>query len=148
MTGPSHPLPASVQAALARGDKLLAIQLLRASAGLDLKSAKDAVERGGLDTLIPPDVAEPALVSWPPQVQAALQRGQKVAAIRVLREATGLGLKEAKAAVEAQLGERGTRDHSLGPGELPRARWGGWRMLLVGLLAGLLALLAYLGRGR
>jgi ribosomal protein L7/L12 len=144
MTGPSHPLPASVQAALARGDKLLAIKLLRASAGLDLKAAKDAVERGGLDSMIPPDVAEPAQVSWPPQVQAALQRGQQVEAIRLLREATGLGLKEAKAAVEAQSDVPGTRERLLGPGALPRARWGGWLVLL----AGLLALLAYLGWSR
>lgn len=37
----------------------------------------------------------------PPQVQAALARGQKIEAIKLLREARGMGLKEAKEAVEA-----------------------------------------------
>ncbi len=37
----------------------------------------------------------------PPEVQAALARGQKIEAIKLLREARGMGLKEAKEAVEA-----------------------------------------------
>lgn len=37
----------------------------------------------------------------PPEVSAAAQRGDKIEAIRLLREATGLGLREAKEAVEA-----------------------------------------------
>ena len=37
----------------------------------------------------------------PPNVLAALQRGRKIEAIRLLREANGMGLKEAKEAVEA-----------------------------------------------
>lgn len=37
----------------------------------------------------------------PPEVQTALARGQKIEAIKLLREARGMGLKEAKEAVEA-----------------------------------------------
>lgn len=36
----------------------------------------------------------------PPDVQAALQRGSIIEAIRLLRDATGLGLKESKEAVD------------------------------------------------
>jgi hypothetical protein len=137
MTLPQHPLPSSVQSALQRGDKLLAIKLLRASSGLDLKAAKEAVERGGLDTLIPPDVAGPDMVDLPPAVRQALQHGQKVEAIRLLREATGMGLRDAKQAVET-LAPDGAPGQSLGPGELPRRPWVGW-LVLVALAAAALA---------
>tara|TARA_R110000868_G_scaffold49843_1_gene160142 strand:- start:441 stop:701 length:261 start_codon:yes stop_codon:yes gene_type:complete len=36
----------------------------------------------------------------PPQVVAALQRGQKIEAVKLLRELRGIGLKEAKDAVD------------------------------------------------
>jgi ribosomal protein L7/L12 len=144
MTRPPHPLPTSVQKALHSGDKLMAIQLLRASAGLDLKAAKDAVERGGLDTLIPPDVVEPALLSLPPAVREAMRRGQKVDAIRLLREATGMGLKEARQAVEGLASEVSAAEHGLGPGEQPRARWA-WAVAWAALL---LAGLGYAWWGR
>jgi ribosomal protein L7/L12 len=36
----------------------------------------------------------------PPQVVAALERGQKIEAIKLLRELKGIGLKEAKEAVD------------------------------------------------
>ena len=36
----------------------------------------------------------------PPEVKAAMDRGNKIEAIKLLRAATGLGLKEAKDAVE------------------------------------------------
>ncbi|MFP6848119.1 MAG: ribosomal protein L7/L12 [Pseudomonas sp.] len=38
--------------------------------------------------------------SLPPEVVAALQRGRKIEAIKLLRELKGLGLKEAKDAVD------------------------------------------------
>jgi Ribosomal protein L7/L12 C-terminal domain len=40
-------------------------------------------------------------VAVPPGVQDALQRGNKIEAIKLYREATGLGLAEAKEEVEA-----------------------------------------------
>ena len=42
----------------------------------------------------------------PPEVVAALQRGQKIEAIKLMRELRGLGLKEAKDAVEGRKSER------------------------------------------
>lgn len=39
----------------------------------------------------------------PPQVQQALQRGNQIEAIKLLRAATGLGLKEAKQLIDAHV---------------------------------------------
>jgi len=41
----------------------------------------------------------------PPQVQQALQRGNQIEAIKLLRAATGLGLKEAKQLIDAHVAE-------------------------------------------
>lgn len=81
----------------------------------------------------------------PPDVLAALQRGNKIEAIKLMRQATGLGLKEAKDAVEAspehaQLGQSGQRS----PGEVARSGSIGW-VLLALVIAGLVA---YLMSGR
>lgn len=92
-------LPAKVLASLQRGNTLEAIKLLRESGGLGLKEAKDVIDRhlrgnvvshanAAAGTALPADVAE------------AMRQGKKIEAIRLLREQTGLGLKEAKEAVE------------------------------------------------
>ncbi len=46
---------------------------------------------------MPTEMHEPL----PANVIAAVQRGEKIEAIKILRERTGMGLKEAKDAVEA-----------------------------------------------
>ena len=99
MSIPVSELPANVVDALRRGNVIEAIKLLRASTGLDLKQAKDAIDqhsRGG-----PVGMVAPYSGQLPSSVVAALQKGNKIEAIRLLREQTGLGLKEAKDAVEA-----------------------------------------------
>ncbi len=48
-------------------------------------------------------VPEPAL----PEVVAQLERGQKIAAVKAYREATGEGLREAKEAVDRLAAQRG-----------------------------------------
>lgn len=47
----------------------------------------------------------PAAHDWQAQVKRLMATGQKLEAIKVYREATGVGLAEAKAAVEAELSE-------------------------------------------
>ncbi|MBT9503232.1 MAG: ribosomal protein L7/L12 [Burkholderiaceae bacterium] len=79
----------------------------------------------------------------PPEVLAALQRGNKIEAIKLMRQLTGLGLKEAKDAVEAspehaQLGQGS-------PGEVGRSGSIGW-VLLALVVAALIAF--YLMRGQ
>lgn len=115
-------LPPEAIAALERGNLIEAIKIVRERTGMDLKSSKEAVERyansGAVATGAPADWQEgdwgrgdaggetggmqgngPAAV--PAAALAALARGQKVEAVRLTREATGLGLAEAKQLVEA-----------------------------------------------
>jgi ribosomal protein L7/L12 len=95
---------AEVLALLVMGRKIDAIKLLRERTGLGLAEAKnlvEAVERG--------EPTPPRSVS-PPHAPAAgddadlaalLAQGRKIEAIKLYRERTGVGLAEAKAAVEA-----------------------------------------------
>jgi Ribosomal protein L7/L12 C-terminal domain len=54
----------------------------------------------------PPQYADPRL---PPEFYAALQSGKMINAIKVYREVTGVGLKEAKDQVEAMAGKHKRR---------------------------------------
>lgn len=100
--------PPEAEAALARGDIIQAIKIVREANGLDLKGAKAAVEAYSAQ----PDAgrrliqalgakAEAANLVFPPQVADALSHGNLIEAIKRLREANPqLGLKEAKDAVD------------------------------------------------
>ncbi len=93
-------LPPNVLAALQRGESIEAIKLLRSQRNLGLKEAKellDAHQHGSSATPSEPSMSS----SLPPAVIEAMQRGRKIEAIRLLRAASGMGLKEAKEAVEA-----------------------------------------------
>ena len=117
--GTGTPLPPNVLAALAHGDTIEAIKLLRAATGLGLKEAKDAIDAQASETEA--QMPAPTADKLPPEVMAALQRGEKVEAIKLLRAATGLGLKESKDLVDAVQVEASTAgDTHLAPGELPR----------------------------
>ena len=70
----------------------------------------------------------------PDNVVAALKRGNKVEAIKLLREQTGAGLKEAKDAVEAS----GIEGPAKSPGQVGGPRYFPWMVVLVAI-----ALLAY-----
>lgn len=83
-------------------------------------------------------------VSLPPlpeEAAHALARGQKIEAIKIVREHTGLGLKESKDLVDAHeahgearpavaSGSPGTHRRDMAPGEVPRT--GGRGGLIVG----------------
>ena len=109
-------LPPEAVAALQRGSLIEAIKIVRDKTGLDLKSAKEAVERhanrpegrqdwqeGDWGRGEPEPTAGmqgngPAAV--PAAALAALARGNKVEAVRLTREATGLGLAASKQLVD------------------------------------------------
>jgi ribosomal protein L7/L12 len=120
MALPVIPLPANVLDAVARGNAVEAIKLLRAATGLGLKEAKDAIDAHVRGTPAHLSSSAPA-GPLPPSVVEALTRGNKIEAIKLLRRHTGLGLKEAKEAVEAsqQGADAKLREHS--PGEVPKA---------------------------
>jgi ribosomal protein L7/L12 len=143
-------LPPEVMEALRRGNAIEAIKHLRKASGLGLKEAKETVEahlrRGGGNAEPRAQSAglpfTPASASdMPERVRAALGRGHKVEAVRLLREQTGLGLREAKDQVElmaAALAARSTVQDpgqaGLAPGEMPRTSYGGWGAALVALV--------------
>ena len=137
---PTDPLPADVAAALERGDTIEAIKLLRASTGLGLKEAKEFVDRHRAGAP-KPRRSVASMISLPFAVAAALKDGNKLEAIRLMREQGGHGLEEAKDAVEAferQNTATGPTDRA--PGEVPRSRAGFW--LVAVLAAAALVLLA------
>ena len=98
-------LPAAAIAALDRGDKIVAIKIVRETTGLGLKEAKDAVERYVASD--PPFSAQPSLSrdgdAIPLAAVSALQNGKFIEAIKIVRAARGIGLKDAKDAVERYL---------------------------------------------
>jgi ribosomal protein L7/L12 len=92
-----HSLPPAAIAALERGNLIEAIKLTREATGLDLRASKELVDRYGT---LEQTEGRPAN-ALPPAALAALQRGQVVEAVKLTREATGLGLKECKDLVDA-----------------------------------------------
>jgi len=94
----SMPLPDDVRAAMAAGNKVEAIRLLREHTGMGLADAKAAVESGDLATRRGSNVHDYRL---PAAAADALAQGDKVEAIRLVRQALGVGLKEARDIVEA-----------------------------------------------
>lgn len=125
----ANSLPANVLAALERGGTLEAIKLLRESTGLGLKEAKDVID-AHLHGRPLAHTAVTASGSLPAPVVAALQQGRKLDAIRLLREHTGMGLKESKDAVDAFERRTGRAGDGLGLGEVRRRGNGAWLLVL------------------
>lgn len=97
---------AQIQLLLSQGKKLEAIKQVRLQTSLGLKEAKDyveAIERGL--SPISPMVVEPTVQRLPEdlmrEAQLVAQQGNKIQAIKMVREATKLGLKEAKDLVDS-----------------------------------------------
>lgn len=93
---------------LALGQKIEAIKLYRADTGASLADARAAVERMELapGPVTPGERHTPATPGAVPaslrrDVETLVMRGQKIQAIKRYREQTGLGLREAKEAVDA-----------------------------------------------
>lgn len=144
---PLSALPQPVQDALQRGNLVEAIKLMRAGTGLGLKETKDALEaymRGE-----PPagGFAPKALATGAPlpaQVQEALDQGNKIEAVRRLRGLTGMGLKEAKDAVEGVSDDAGPgASDGLSPGQVRGSNGLWWWLVALAVLG--LAAFALLG---
>ena len=139
---PAPSLPQPVQDALQRGNLVEAIKLMRAGTGLGLKETKDALEaymRGEPPAAGFAPKALPAGAPLPVQVQEALDQGNKIEAVRRLRGLTGMGLKEAKDAVEGEIDNAGPgASDGLSPGQV-RGSSGLWRWLVALAVLGLAA---------
>lgn len=98
----SKPLPRAaslqeIEDLLAQGYKLEAIKAYRQLKGVGLKEAKEAVE--SLARGVQPEAALPQNHAQP-ELRELIRSGQKIQAIKLYRELHGVGLKEAKDAVE------------------------------------------------
>src|SRR5262249_8164691 len=94
-----------IRALLGEGQKIEAIKVYRGRTGAGLEEAKEAGE--ALERGEPLPIPEMVDEYFERELSALLDEGQKIEAIKVYRERTGVGLKEAKDAVEAiQRGER------------------------------------------
>lgn len=89
----------TVRRQLGEGQKIKAIKTYKEATGASLKTAKDAVEALDGRPMSAPSRGFDAAAHA--DVREALLLGKKIQAIRLYREATGVGLKEAKEAVEA-----------------------------------------------
>lgn len=129
-------------------NKIEAIRLLRDRTGMGLADAKEAVEAGHL-----PDKAHApaprALQQLPAAATALLREGNKIEAIKLIRQAGGLGLKEAKELADAAEREfaalSGAGSEALGPGQVPRTRF---TPVLVASIAVAAAAAAWFALGR
>jgi large subunit ribosomal protein L7/L12 len=134
---PTGTLPQSldgrVLALMTDGRKIEAIKLYRDITGAGLKEAKDAVEALERDGSLPRAREESAGADA--DVLDLLRAEQKIRAIKLYRDKTGVGLAEAKSAVEALARANGL------PGGEPSAGCGGAALLALVVLVGLLGYL-------
>ncbi|MFZ5445239.1 MAG: ribosomal protein L7/L12 [Myxococcota bacterium] len=94
---------ASPEQLLRAGQKIAAIKRYRELTGVGLREAKeaiDALERGEPPQSLPPKAAVLRQVS-DSEIEAQIRTGHLLDAIKLYREKNGVGLKEAKDAVEA-----------------------------------------------
>jgi ribosomal protein L7/L12 len=93
----------AVEHMLITGNKINAIKLYRQRTGVGLKEAKEAVEAMGLPFYgaRPVENNQPERGQIDPdELRRLVNAGQKIQAIKYYREITGVGLKEAKDAVD------------------------------------------------
>jgi ribosomal protein L7/L12 len=101
-------LEQEVRRLLDRGRKIEAIKRVREVTGAGLKAAKDAVEAVG-QGLTPVDAFAPEEPS-PRELVELVRSGNKIEAIKLYRERMGVGLKQARDAVERLGAEHGLPD--------------------------------------
>jgi ribosomal protein L7/L12 len=110
-------LEAELRQLLAAGRKIEAIKQLREATRAGLAEAKEAVERMEYGAEFPRVQDErSSQLELAFELEDLLRAGRKIEAIKLYRERTGAGLKEAKDAVEALgiLPEAGSRGGCLG----------------------------------
>ena len=94
-----------LRALMAAGRKIEAIKQYRAATGAGLAEAKNAVEALERGESLPS--RESVDSSFEGKILSLLKQGQKIGAIKLYREKTGVGLKEAKDFIEALVADQG-----------------------------------------
>ncbi|HET6326310.1 MAG TPA: ribosomal protein L7/L12 [Planctomycetaceae bacterium] len=126
-------LDGRVKALVGAGQKIEAIKLYRDLTGAGLKEAKDAVEALEREGSLP--TPRKASSGADADVLDLLRAGQKIRAIKLYRDKTGVGLAEAKNAVEELARANGL------PGGEQSAGCGGAAALMLALVVGALGYL-------
>lgn len=98
MTNDNADIETELRSLLAGGHKIEAIKLYRQRTGVGLAEAKAAVEALERGEPVPTKRAMDSTLEQ--EVVSLLEQGKKIRAIKVYRERTGSGLKEAKEAIE------------------------------------------------
>ena len=143
MTSPNS-VPPEVAELLRKGDKIGAMKLLLQAKGGSLGNAKMMVETHDSSGHV-----TRSNVTLTPEVLAALKSGNKIEAIKLLRTATGIGLVEAKGAIESHEGAAATaqsvpagsaaasarRAQGLSPGQVPHSAGGLQAVLAIVVIA-------------
>ena len=99
----STPVSAEILSIWNSGSKVLAIKMLREQNGLGLAEAKQLLESAdtGADAADSPLALNSAIpASAELRIHAAMASGNKLEAVKLLKEATGLGLAEAKERID------------------------------------------------
>ncbi len=104
MSGNDSNFELDLQSLLANGKKIEAIKLYRERTGAGLAEAKEAVEAFEQGQSLPKTEASSSDLDQ--EVVSLLEQGKKIQAVKLYRERTGVGLKEAKDAVDAVAAER------------------------------------------
>jgi large subunit ribosomal protein L7/L12 len=94
------------------GQKIEAIKQYRERTGSGLKEAEDAVE--ALERGEPLPTPNAVLTTVDQDVVSLVREGKKIAAIKLYRDKTGVGLAEAKAAVEVLAAQFGVQSRGRG----------------------------------
>lgn len=134
-------IPEAARLAIREGRKIEAIKIVREQLGLGLAEAKAVVERveQGADPRLR-DAAPSPDGTFPLAAVVALRKGHKIGAIKIVRTAFGLGLKEAKDKVDAHVAADPVLRADL-EDTVKRARPGAMIWLLLLIVAGLAAFL-------
>lgn len=95
-----------IDALVASGNKVAAIKRLRELSPMSLKDAKERIDAWETGSITVPAPAAPVQAAELPAEAAAeidrlLAAGQPISAIKLYRERTGVGLAEAKRAIDA-----------------------------------------------
>lgn len=99
--GDDADLESRLRSLLEQGRKIEAIKEYREATGAGLAEAKNAVEALEAGQTLPAKGSQKAPAGFEKELVALLEQGKKIQAIKLYREQTGTGLKEAKDAVEA-----------------------------------------------
>ena len=101
----SDALEGAIRSLLIQGQKIAAIKLYREQTGVGLAEAKNDVERMERGGSLPDNMA--AATDLEQQILEIMAAGRKIEAIKLYRERTNAGLKDAKDAVEALAAQHG-----------------------------------------